>query len=110
MCLHRTTVVPARDGLRRSLPLPRALREPLPPRPAREVQGLGARARLVTRAPGHADARLPARLQRAAEDPGRRLRALLALPAHRFAGVGLLRDVAAVGLTELARERQPDPE
>src|SRR5947199_3116488 len=30
------------DGLRRSLPLPRALREPLPPRLPGEVQGVGA--------------------------------------------------------------------
>ena len=37
------------DGLRRSPPLPRAVREPLPPRFPGEVQGLGARGRLVAR-------------------------------------------------------------
>src|SRR4249919_1096498 len=110
MCLHRTTVVPGRDGLRRPLPLSRALREPLSPRPAGEVQGLRARARLVARASGRADARLPARLQRAAEDPDLGLRALLALPALRVAGVGLLRHLAAIVVAKPAREREPDPE
>src|SRR4029078_8186707 len=110
MCLHRTTVVPGLDGLRRPLPLSRALREPLPPRPAGEVQGLGARARLVARASGRADARLPARLQRAAEDPDLGLRAILALPSLRVAGVGLLRHLAAVLVSEPAREPEPDSE
>src|SRR5829696_1179708 len=97
------------DDLPRSHPLPRAVRQPLPPRPAGEVQGLGARPRLVARAPGRADARLPARLQRPAEDPDGGLRALLALPARRAAGVGLLRDLAAVVVAQPAREREPDP-
>ena len=99
------------DDVPRPLPLPRALRQPLPPRPARQVQGLGARPRLVARAPDRADARLPARLQRHAGDPDHgRLRPLLALPARRPARVGLLRDLAPVGVTQPAREREPDPQ
>src|SRR5918995_5006741 len=103
-------LIPARDDLRRPPALPRALRQPLSPRPARQVQGLGARAGLVARAPRRPDARLPARLQRDAEDPDGRLRALLALPARRAARVGLLRDLAPVGFAEPAREREPDPQ
>ena len=61
------------------------------------VLGLG----LVARPPGRADARLPARLQRDAEDPDRRLRALLALPARGPAGLGLLRHLAPVGSRSL---------
>ena len=39
-----------------------------------------------------------------------RLRPLLAVPALRPAGLGLLRDVAAGGGAEPAREREPDPQ
>ena len=47
--------------LRRPVPLPRVVREPLPARPPREVQGLRARPRLDARAAVDADARLPRR-------------------------------------------------
>src|SRR5918995_6288558 len=96
-------LIPARDDLRRPPALPRAVRQPLPPRPARQVQGLGAGAGVVARTSRRPDARLPARLQRDAEDPDGRLRPLLALPPRRPARVGLLRDIAPVGLTQPAR-------
>src|SRR3990170_6769116 len=89
-------LVPRDDGLRGSVPLPRALREPLPARPAGEVQGLGARARLVARAPADPDGGLPARLLGSPQGPAGRDRALLAVPARRAPGVGLLRDLAPV--------------
>ena len=50
--------------VRRRLPLPRAVREPLPPRPPGEVPRLGARRRVGDRQPAAADGRLPARLRR----------------------------------------------
>ena len=52
------------NGLRGRRPLPRAVREPVPPRPAGEVPRLGARRALDGREPDHADGRLPARLRR----------------------------------------------
>src|SRR5918993_1532882 len=110
MSLHGPRLEPARDYIPRPLPLPRALRQPPPPRPAREVQGVRARPRLVARAPGDADARLPARLQRDAEDPDGRLRPLLALPARGAAGVGLLRHLAPVGVAQPPRECESDPQ
>ena len=94
----------------RSFPLPRAVRQPLPPRPAREVQGLRARAGLVAGASRRADARLPVRVQPAVADPDRGLRPLLALPARRSAGLGVLRNVAPDDVADPARERQPDPQ
>ena len=45
------TLVAADDGLRRPRSLPRAVREPLPPRLPGEVQGLGARRPLVAAQP-----------------------------------------------------------
>ncbi len=48
--------------LRRSDPLSRAVREPLPARPPREVQGIGPRAPVDARVARDADARLPRRL------------------------------------------------
>ena len=64
--------IAAMQRLRRPAPLPRAVREPLPARSPREVQGLRARARVDARAPARADARLPRRLLGAVEAPRRR--------------------------------------
>ena len=76
------------DGLRRPLPLPGALREPLPARPPDAVQGLGARGPLVAAQPADPDGHLRARLLGAVE--GRRHRALRALPARRPRALALL--------------------
>src|SRR5206468_5536193 len=101
----------ADDALPRPLPLSRALRQPLPPRSAREVQGLGARGALVAGAPTRADGGLPRRLFRAASRAaGPRRRPLLALPALRAPRLGLLRHLGAGGVAEPAREREPDPQ
>ena len=51
------------DGLRRSPPLPRALREPLSPGLPGEVQGIAARRPLVAPQPARAARRLPRRLR-----------------------------------------------
>ena len=92
-------------------PLPRAVREPLPARPAREVQGLGAR-------PRSGRSRCPLTLMlvylvvfsvlwKVADDGRRRL---LAVPPLRAAALGVLRHLAAVVGAQPARERQPDPQ
>src|SRR5206468_10296263 len=65
-------LVRADDGLRRSPPLPRALREPLPPRLPGEIQGLPARGPLVAAQPARPARGLP-----------RRVRAPLPEHAHR---------------------------
>src|SRR5512133_1792543 len=57
-----TRVERARDDVPRPPALPRALRQPLAPRPAGEVQGLGARGRVDAREPADAARDLPARL------------------------------------------------
>src|SRR5689334_19287538 len=88
------------DRLRRPPPLPRALRQPLPARAAREVQGLGARPRVVARVPARADGRLPADLLRALA--AERDRPLRALPARRARRLGLLLELARA-LGPLAR-------
>src|SRR5262245_23709357 len=87
-----------------------AVREPLPPRPTREVQGLGARPRVDARAAGRADARLPRRVLGALARRGDRPRRLLALPPVRAAAVGVLRRVAADWRAEPRRERAADPQ
>src|SRR5262245_15554586 len=104
------TLEPRDDGLRRSAPVSRAVREPLPARPAGEVPRLRARPRLVARAPTRAPGRLPRRLLRALEGGRGERRALLAVPALRPARVGVLLDLAAVGLAQPGREREPDPQ
>ena len=101
---------PRGGRLRRSDPLSRAVREPLPARSAREVQGIGPRARVDARVAGDADARLPRRLLGDVEVADDRRRPLLAVPALRPAAVGVLRDIAAVVGAEPAREREPDPQ
>src|SRR5688572_1276491 len=97
-------------GLRRSPPLPRALRQPVPPRPAREVQGLRPRARVDARAAAGADARLPRRLLGALEGGGDRPRRLLALPPLRPPAVGVPRSLAPDGCAQPRRERAADPQ
>ena len=72
----------ADEHVPRRRPLPRAARQPLPPRPAGEVPRLGARRALDRREPDHADGRLPARLRRRLEVAVRDRRPLSALPAH----------------------------
>src|SRR5439155_11017701 len=102
--------VTGRVRVRRPLSLPRALREPVPARPPREVQGLGPGAGLVARESGRVDARLSARLLGHLEGPGDEAAALLAVSPVRPAGVGLLRDVAPDLVAQPDRERQPDPQ
>src|SRR3954449_1358828 len=53
------------DDLRRPAALPRAVREPFPARLPGEVQGVGARDRLVAPEPARAARRVPARLRAA---------------------------------------------
>src|SRR4051794_28898361 len=101
----------ARDGrLRRPLPVSRAVLEPVPARSPGEVQGLGARRRLVAADAARADGDL---LRRLLEDPRPALprrRRLRALHAHR----PRLLDVRRVRAPERVRvdalEREPDPE
>src|SRR3954452_20079174 len=87
------------DDLRRPAALPRAVREPLPARLPGEVQGVGARDRLVAPEPARAARRVPARLRAAlpADDP-----ALRDLPARGARVLDLLRHLAA-GVVALAR-------
>src|SRR5258707_9676560 len=91
---RRSKLAWANGRLRRPLPLPRAVRQPFPPRPPCEVQGFRARARLVAREPRDADARLPARFLGALEGALDGSAALLALPALWPPGLGVLRYVA----------------
>ena len=106
-----TSPVQSRGGrLRRSVPLSRAVREPLPARPAREVQGIGARARLDARVAGDADARLPRRLLGDVKSPATDvdhywLFLLCGLPPWVFFATS-----RAVLGAQPARERQPDPQ
>src|SRR5690349_11820783 len=81
------------DGIRRSRPLPRAVREPLSPGRPGEVPRLRARRRLDPREPRPAHGGLPTRLLGALEDAVRERWALRALPPRRPLGVDLLRDV-----------------
>src|SRR4029079_14895100 len=94
--------------LRRPLPVPRALREPLPARPPDALQGLRARRPLVADQPARPDGHLRARLLAAVE--GRADGALRALPARRADGVALLLDVADDSLAVAPRQRFADPE
>src|SRR6266576_5008207 len=98
------------DGIRRSRPLPRAVREPLPPGRPGEVPGLAARRGLDAREPGPADGGLPARLLRSLADAVRQSGALRALPARRPLGMDLLLGLGAVGVPFPARHREPDPQ
>src|SRR5436309_8325209 len=98
----------ALDDLPRPLPLPRAVREPLPARPEGEVQGIGARDRVVAGEPPGANGDLRARLL--VPLARRRPAALPALPAVRARGLDLLLDVAPGGGAEPARQRRPDQE
>ena len=98
------------ERVRRRLAVPGAVLEPRAPRPAGEVQGLGARPGVDARAAGRADARLPRRLLRPLEGAGDRSRRLLAVPALRPPAVGVLRLVAADRRAQPRRERAPDPE
>src|SRR5258708_6477878 len=107
---RRSKLAWANGRLRRSLPIPRAFRQPLPPRPPREVQGFRARARLVAREPRHADARLPARFLGALEGALDGSAALLALPALWPPGLGVLRDVAPGRFAQPAGECESDPQ
>src|SRR4051794_39887913 len=104
-----STVGDARDGLRRSPSPPRALRQSLPPRPARQVPRLRARPRLVDRQPARADGDLLPRLRRPLEEQGAAA-ALPALPADRPRALDLLRDLAADGRDLDARLVRADQE
>ncbi len=99
-----------RVRLRRRNSLPRALRKPVSARHSREVPRLVPRARVVAAAPARPHARLPARLLGALARRRGRERRLLALPAVRPAGVGVLRDRVAGGVAEPPREREPHPQ
>src|SRR5690348_4436318 len=88
----------ADDGLRGPVPVPRALRESLPPRSPGEVPRLAARRRLDAGEPCSAHGRVPARLLRPVADEVRVGRPLRLVPARRPGGVDLLRDLGAVGL------------
>src|SRR6266536_234813 len=102
-------LVRADDGLRRSGPLPRAVRQPLPPRLPGEVQRLAARHLLVApESPGPAR-RLPGRVRGApadAEDDP----ALPAVPAGRNRLLDLLLGLAPVRVPVDGRQRGADPE
>src|SRR5262245_42671419 len=98
------------DGIRRSRPLPRAVREPLPPGRTGEVPRLGARRRLDPGEPRPSHGRLPARLLGALEDAIRERGPLRPLPAGRALGVDLLRDLRPVRVALDARQREPDPQ
>src|SRR5438045_2758936 len=66
LCLLTQTIprlVRADDGLCRPSALPRALREPLPPRLPGEVQGIAPRRPLVAAQPARAARRVPGRLR-----------------------------------------------
>src|SRR5581483_3863081 len=82
-------------GLRRPRPLPRALREPLPPRLPGEIQGLPARRALVAPEPAHPARGLPARLRRHLPEP--QDTAVPAVPPRGPRVLDLLRNVDAVG-------------
>ena len=91
---------PRRDGLRRPLPLPRALREPLPPRPAGEVQGL-VRSGVAWSLANPVLLMGVYLLVFSVLWKARADRPLLALPALRARAVDLLRDLAAVASRSL---------
>src|SRR3954467_270877 len=98
------------DGIRRSRPLPRAVRESLSPGRPGEVPRLGARRCLDSREPRPAHGGLPARLLRPVEDAVRKRGPLRPFPARRPVGLDLLRNLRAVGVALPARQREPDPE
>src|SRR4029079_19799195 len=108
--VRRRPTIGARERLRGPAAAPGAVRIALPARPAREVQGIGARARLDARAAGRLDARLPRRVRRPLEGPADRDRALLALPPVRPTSLGLLLDVPTGRRAEHRRERADHPQ
>ena len=98
------------DGLRRSRPLPRAVREPLPPRPPGEVQGLGAR-----RSSGRSRTRsllmgVYLLVFSVLWKTHGRDRALPALPARRPRAWIFFATSLQAGVALDARQRGPDPE
>src|SRR3954447_190537 len=110
LCLPARAVprlVRGNDGLRRSVALPRALREPLLARLPRQVQGVAARRRLVASEPARPARRVPARLRAAlpSDDP-----ALRALPARGALVLDLLRDLPADVRALAGRLRRADQE
>src|SRR5262249_41374089 len=103
------TLEPASDdGLRRPVPVPRALREPLPPRLPGEVQGVAARDRLVAPEPAPAARRVPRRLRAAL--PEREDAALPDLPARRPRLLAVLLSLAPVRGPLDDRQRRADQE
>src|SRR5581483_5424649 len=95
------------DGLRRSLPLPGAVLEPLPAGLPGEVQGFDPRRLLVAPQPARAPWCLPARVRRHLPEPDAALRAV---PARRARVLDLLRDVDAGGRAVADRLGRPDQE
>ncbi len=102
------TLLRADDGLRRPPALPRAVREPLPARFPGQIQGLGARRRLVAGESARPARRLPARLRAAVHE--RQHPALPDLPARRARLLDLLLGLAAVGGALDGRQRRADQE
>ena len=86
LCPQGPSLDCCRERLRRPPPLPRALRQPLPPRSPRPLQGHDLRRRVVAREPDHAGGDLRARLLAAlGGDVDRPLPAVPALRAQRVA-------------------------
>src|SRR6266851_794038 len=102
------TLLRADDGLLRPAALPRAFREPVPARFPREVQGVGARCRVVAVEPARPPGRLSRRLRRT--DQKRRHTALPDLPARRARLLDLLLGLAAVRGALDDRQRRADQE
>src|SRR4051794_32706010 len=94
--------------LRRPLPLPRALRKPLPARSADALQGFRARRRLVADQPADPDGHLRARLLAALE--GRAGAALRVVPPGRADRMAVLLVVADDRVAVAARQCGADPE